>query len=67
MTTVAFLAVAAVAATAATTTAVAAGAATTAAAVVGPVDIWNLCLGYFFVFAFNFITFLIRCLLSILV
>jgi len=66
VTTVAFLAVAAVAATAATTTAVA-GAATTAAAVVGPVDIWNLCLGYFFVFAFNFITFLIRCLLSILV
>ena len=65
MTTVAFLAVAAVAATAATTATVAA--ATIAAAVVGPVDIWNLCLGYFFVFAFNFITFLIRCLLSILV
>ena len=62
MTTVAFLAVAAVA----TTTAVAAASAT-AVAVVGPVDIWNLCLGYFFVFAFNFITFLIRCLLSILV
>jgi hypothetical protein len=66
VTTVAFLAVAAVAATATTTTTTLA-AATTAAAVVGPVDIWNLCLGYFFVFAFNFITFLIRCLLSILV
>jgi hypothetical protein len=65
VTTVAFLAVAAVAATAATTTA--SPNANAAAAVVGPVDIWNLCLGYFFVFAFNFITFLIRCLLSILV
>jgi len=65
VTTVAFLAVAAVAATAATTTATAAAA--VAAVAVGPVDIWNLCLGYFFVFAFNFITFLIRCLLSILV